>query len=66
MTILTERGGIMMDRELLLTEDLSWLDNIDSNPYVNRGSSLFSSEVVGFYDPRLSLAKVIKTASNFS
>ena len=50
---LYDNGGVMLyDDDLLLTEPLSWLPRIDTNPYTNRGHQSKPAEVIGFYEPK--------------
>ncbi len=40
-----------------MSEDLSWLNNITNNPYVNRGNRVIKPQVFGFYSPDYSFEK---------
>jgi len=53
-SVLYERGGIILEGPLTLTEKLDWVIEIESNMYVNRGAMGRSPHVVGFYSPRYS------------
>jgi hypothetical protein len=48
LIMLSESGGILIDKEIILTEDLSWLEHLDSLSYVNKGRSKLPN-VVGFH-----------------
>ncbi len=47
-------GGIIIGKEMLLTEELTWLENIQSNRYINRASIGAIPQYFGFYSPDLS------------
>lgn len=49
--ILMEQGGTIVTEELIFTESLDWIKQIDANSYVNRGDENIKAKVVGFYDP---------------
>lgn len=55
--VLWANGGIMLDQRLKLTESLDWVNEVDSNPYVNRLNRTYPTEVVGFYNFRSSSEK---------
>lgn len=57
LNILQENGGIVSSGEHAMTEDLSWIASIASNPYVNRGNRGIKPQVVGFYSFDYSLEK---------
>lgn len=40
-----------------MTEDLTWIEKIMTNPYVNRGNRGIKPQVVGFYSLDYSLEK---------
>ena len=56
LLVLKKNGGVLMADNLLLTEDLTWIYRLESNPYVVRGDRS-TTKVVGFFDPRVSSLK---------
>lgn len=50
LSVLHENGGVLIAKNLLLTEDFSWIKDIASNPYVNRGSLQSKPQYIGFFD----------------
>jgi hypothetical protein len=50
-SILYERGGVVIDERLTLTENFDWIRQIKTNIYVNRGNPGAEPQVVGFYSP---------------
>jgi hypothetical protein len=53
-SILYERGGVVIDDHLTLTESFDWIRQIKTNIYVNRGNPGAEPQVVGFYSPSFS------------
>lgn len=47
----------MTNGEFAMVEDFSWIKDIVTNPYTNRGNLGVQAEVVGFFNPRTSLPK---------
>ncbi len=50
MSVLHENGGVLIAKDLLLTEDFTWIKDIASNPYVNRGNLRSKPQYIGFFD----------------
>lgn len=51
--MLHENGGVLIEKNLLLTEDFTWLREINTNPYVNRGRKDSKAQYVAFFDINL-------------
>lgn len=49
--ILYEKGGVLLQSGITLTENLDWIRTIRTNPYVNRGNRKAKPQVVGFFSP---------------
>ena len=52
--VLVQHGGIILEHSYSLVEDLKWVKEVYSNPYVNRLDRSYPTEVVGFFDVRKS------------
>jgi hypothetical protein len=50
LAVLHENGGVLISKELVLTEDFNWIEEIGKNPYVNRGSREAKPQYIGFFD----------------
>lgn len=52
MEILLEKGGIIIDKNMMFTQDLEWLKEINSNVYANRGSlkNKAKAQYFGFFN----------------
>jgi hypothetical protein len=50
-SVLFEKGGVIIDGSLTLTENFDWIRQIQNNIYVNRGNPDVQPQVVGFYSP---------------
>jgi hypothetical protein len=49
LSILYEKGGIIADNIVTLTENFDWIRQIKNNIYVSRGDPGAQPRVVGFY-----------------
>ena len=58
MHLLRENGGIVVNKKVLLLEGLDWLNNLESNLLLNRGSKAVP-EVFGFFSPGYSSSNQI-------
>jgi hypothetical protein len=48
--ILNEKGGIVVESNILFTQNFNWLKYIKYNKYVNKGSIHSRAKYVGFFD----------------
>jgi hypothetical protein len=48
---LNEYGGISIDTNMALSEDIKWIETIVKNKLVNQGSLGIKPQIVGFYRP---------------
>lgn len=51
--VLHSNGGVLIEKNMLLTEDLAWLREIHANSYVNRGRKDSKAQYVAFFDINL-------------
>lgn len=49
LNVLNEKGGILIDHTLILTENLSWINNAKDIPYFNYGAEDHSAEMIVFF-----------------
>lgn len=59
--VLHERGGVLVEKNVLLTEELSWLRQINGSPFVNRGRNDSRAQYFAFFD--LNLGSPVAKAS---
>lgn len=50
MEILLNNGGIVIDKNIILTEDFHWLERINDNIYVNRARKDSKAQYFGFFN----------------
>jgi hypothetical protein len=50
MEILLEKGGVVMEKNLILTQDFTWLERINENVYVNRARKDSKAQYFGFFN----------------
>lgn len=50
LEILNANGGILIEKDIILTENFTWLENINSNIYLNRGKQSASAHYFGFFN----------------
>jgi hypothetical protein len=50
LEVLHHKGGIIMDSNVILTEDLSWLTKVSANQYANCGNPEFPTKYFGFHN----------------
>ena len=48
LIMLSELGGILMDKEMLLTDGLTWLEDFQKLSFANRGR-IERPNIIGFY-----------------
>ena len=51
--MLHENGGVLMEKNVLLTEDFVWLRGINASPYVNRGRKDSRAQYFAYFDINL-------------
>ena len=54
LELLNENGGVVVDLNIMLTEDFTWLNEISRNPYVNKGNRRSKPEFMAFFNPNRS------------
>lgn len=57
INVLYEHGGIINTGKFAIAEDLTWINTIAANQYVNRGNRIMRPRIVGFYSPYYSPKK---------
>jgi hypothetical protein len=50
LEILHEKGGIILDKSVILTEDFSWLIGIANNQYANCGNPDYPTNYFAFHN----------------
>lgn len=51
--VLHEKGGVLLEKNALLTEDFGWLRQINTSPFVNRGCRDSRAQYFAFFDINL-------------